>query len=52
MYGKFLRELEETDVGIDRTWDWTKKSDLKAGTEGLIFAAQEQALRTNYVTKL
>ena len=26
-----------------------KKSDLKAGTEAVIFAAQEQALRTNYV---
>ena len=26
-----------------------KKSDLKAGTEALIFAAQEQALKTSYV---
>ena len=49
MYGQFLREQEETDVDKDITWDWTKKSDLKAGTEALIFAAQEQTLRTNFV---
>ena len=49
MYGQFLRELEETDVDKDKTWDWIKTSDLKAGTEALIFVAQEQALRTNYV---
>ena len=49
MYGQFLRELDETDVDKDRTWDWIKRSDLKAGTETLIFAAQEQVLRTNYV---
>jgi len=38
--GKFLRQL---------TWEWTTKGDLKVETEALIFAAQEQALRTNYV---
>jgi len=48
MYGQFLREMPET-VDKDKTWDWTKKSDLKVETEALIFAAQEQALRINYV---
>ena len=24
MHGQFLRELEETDVDKDRTWDWIK----------------------------
>ena len=52
MYGQFLRELKEIDVDKDRTWDWIKKSDLKAGTEAMIFDAQEQALKTNYVTFL
>ena len=48
MYGQFLREMPET-VDNDKTWEWTRKSDLKVATEALIFAAQEQALRTNYV---
>ena len=38
--GTFLRQL---------TWEWTTKGDLTVKTEALIFAAQEQALRTNYV---
>ena len=33
-----------------KTWEWTRKGDLKVETEALIFAAQEQPLRTNYVT--
>ena len=36
-------------VHRDRIWEWIRKSDLKVETEALIFAAQEQALRTNYV---
>ena len=28
---------------------WLKKTDFKAETEALICAAQEQALRTNYI---
>ena len=49
MYGQFLREQEKTDVDKDRTRNWIKKLGLKAGTEALIFTAQEQALRTNHV---
>ena len=29
MYERFLRELEETDLDRDRTWDWIKKVRLK-----------------------
>ena len=47
-YGQFLREMPET-VDKDKTWERTWKSVLKVETEALIFAAQEQALRTNYV---
>ena len=36
-------------VDRNKTWEWTGKSELKVETEPLIFAAQEQALRTNYV---
>ena len=38
---------ETTDA--EQTWSWLRSSDLKVQTEGLICAAQEQALRTNYV---
>ena len=48
MYGQFLREMTDT-VDKDKTWERTRKSDLKVETEGLIFAAQEQARRMNYV---
>ena len=48
MYGQFLGEMPEI-VDKDKTWEWTSKSDLKVETEALIFSAQEQALRTNYV---
>ena len=48
MHGQFLRNMPET-VDKDKMWEWTRKSDLKIGTEALMFAAQEQALRTNYV---
>ena len=47
-YGQFLQEMPET-VDKDKTWDWARKSDLKVETEALIFAAQEQVLRTNDV---
>ena len=48
MYVQLLCEMPE-QVDKDRTWEWMKKSDLKVETEALIFAAQEQALRTNVV---
>ena len=47
--GQFLREMPET-VDKDKTREWTRKSDLNVETKALIFAAQEKALRTNYVT--
>ena len=48
LHGQFIRELPE-EVDKDRTWQWLSKSDLKIGTEALLCAAQEQAVRTNYV---
>ena len=48
MHGQFVREMPEK-VDQDRTWQWLSKSDLKIGTEALLCAAQEQAIRTNYV---
>jgi hypothetical protein len=48
MYGQFVREMSEK-VDQDKTWQWLAKGDLKVGTEALLCAAQEQAIRTNYV---
>ena len=36
-------------IDIEKSWSWLCKSDLKPETEALICAAQEQALRTNYI---
>ena len=48
MHGQFHRDVEErTDQ--EKRWLWLAKSDLKPETEALICAAQEQALRTNYI---
>uniref|UniRef100_A0A1X7SMI5 Reverse transcriptase domain-containing protein n=1 Tax=Amphimedon queenslandica TaxID=400682 RepID=A0A1X7SMI5_AMPQE len=48
MYGQYYREMSE-GADIHMTWTWLQKSDIKPETEALICAAQEQALRTNYI---
>ena len=48
MHGQFIREIPE-NVDKNRTWEWLSKSDLKTGTEALLCAVQEQAIRINYV---
>ena len=48
MHGQFVREMPEK-VDKDKTWQWLSRCDLKIGTEAVLCAAQEQAIRTNYV---
>ena len=36
-------------VDKDKTWQWLSKSDLQIRTEALLCAAQEQAIRTEYI---
>jgi len=48
MHGQFARQLEGV-ADVEETWSWLHKQDLKKETEGLILAAQDQALRTNYI---
>ena len=48
MYGQYCREMNE-EVDMENTWLWMRKSVLKPETEALICAAQEQALRMNYI---
>ena len=47
MHGQFIREMLEK-VKKYRTWQWLSRKDLKIGTEVLLRAAQEQAIRPNY----
>ena len=49
LHGKLVRETEE--IRSEETWGWIRKGYLKKETEGLIFVAQEQALRTNWIRK-
>ena len=42
------QEMPET-TDKDKTWEWIREGSLKVETEALICAAQEQALRTNYI---
>ena len=34
-------------TGEKETWYWLIKSDLKVETEAMLYAAEEQAIRTN-----
>ena len=43
----FVRDIQET--AVEESWKWLRNGYLKKETEGMICAAQEQALRTNSV---
>ena len=47
LHGQFPRQAH--DVTGKVSWDWLNKSGLKNEIEGLITAAQDQALRTNAI---
>ena len=47
MHGKFIRKTTEK-VDKEKTWQWLSRGDLNVGTEALLCAAEEQAIRTNY----
>ena len=47
LHGQFVRETE--DQSNEETRSWLKQGSLKRETEALIIAAQDQALRTNYI---
>ena len=46
LHGQFKRETEDL---ASVSWNWIRTGELKKETEGLIFASQDQALRTNAV---
>ena len=46
MHGKYPKRTKEADVDQEKTNKWLKTNGLKAETEGLIIAAQDQSLAT------
>ena len=48
MYGQYRSLTEKPPVDMKETYRWLKSSNLPAATEGLVVAAQDQALRTRY----
>ena len=47
MHGQYQRQTRE--VASEGSWEWLTRGELKKETEGMLMAAQEQALRTRYV---
>ena len=47
MQGQYRRQI--TAIADPSSWHWLKYQDLKKETESLIIAAQDQAIRTNYI---
>ena len=51
MHGKFPNYLDNDHVDVELSFKWMKHTALKGETEGLITAAQDQALNTRYYSK-
>ena len=47
MQGQFQRQIQE--IAEDGSWQWLTRGELKKETEGMLMAAQDQALRTRYI---
>ena len=49
MHGQLLRQTK--DLSSNDTWQWLQRGELKKETEGMIMAAQDQALRKRYIQR-
>ena len=48
MHGQYRRLIEQPPMDMEETYGWPKAANLPAATEGLVVAAQDQALQTRY----
>ena len=51
MHGKFSNFLDKDHVDVELSFKWLKHNGPNRETEGLITAAQDQALNTRYYSK-
>ena len=51
MHGKFPKYLQEGHIDVEMSFQWIKYTGLKGETEGLITAAQDQALNIRFYSK-
>ena len=47
MHGQYIRNIDRQLISEEDTFLWLSKGDLKAETESVIVAAQDQARQTN-----
>ena len=47
LFGRF--KLLTNNISHQKTWTWLRKGNLKRETESLLIAAQDNAIRTNYI---
>ena len=47
VYGRIKRLIN--NISHQKTWTWLRKGNLKRETESLLIAAQDNAIRTNYI---
>ena len=47
LYGHFKQQTSE--ISLEKTWTWWRKGNINRETESLLIAAQNNAMRTNYI---
>ena len=50
MHGQCLRQTN--DLSSNDTWQWLQRGELNKETQGMIMAAQDQALTTSYIQRV